>query len=184
MTAATQDFFAAGTSGDRNSASFAFKTVGDNVVGTIAEEPSIVEQTEFGTGTPKKDKNGNVMTMLCVTLQTELRNWEGATKPPSDENGVPKATTDDTGLRTLWVKFKLRDAIGDAIRKAGAKGLEVGGKLAVRYSANGVFNGFEIKEYAAVYKAPEPGQEFFAATKPADATKASGSKTWDQAPPF
>lgn len=186
MTAELTDFFAgSSSSGDRNSASAAFKAIGTVVTGTITEEPVLVQQTEFGNGTPKVDKNGRPIMQMIVSVQTDLRSWDGAIKPPTDENGIPKPPSDDTGLRTLWVKFKLRDAIADALRKAGAKGLAVGGKLAVAYTADSTFNGFSVKEYQAKYEAPvaTAGTDFFGGGQ-ASAPVAPPAKSFETDPPF
>lgn len=177
MTATTEDFFASTGSGDFNSASAAFKNVGDIVKGTIAEDPVLIDQTVFGSNDLKKDKNGNVLKQLVVTLQTEHRNWEAALKPAKDADGTPKPASADTGLRSLFVKFKLRDAIAEALKTAGAKQLEVGGELAVAYVDNETFNGFDVKVYKAQYKAPAKSNssaDFFGG----DAAKG------DSAPPF
>lgn len=156
----TADFFASTTS-NRNSASFKFDKVGDYVTGTIAEEPVLTDQSEYGTGTPKLDKNGNVMKQLVVVVQTNLRNWEKTTNPAKDENGNPKPASEDTGLRTLWVRFLMRDAIAAALKEVGATTLEVGGELSVAYTENSRFNGFDVKNYKAKYVKPTPAAGFF-----------------------
>lgn len=171
MTSPAKDFFAGSGTADRNSASAAFRTVGDVCIGVIVEEPIEIDQTVYGKGTPKLDKNGKVQTQLVVVLQTDSRNWDKALKTPTDETGASKPGSVDTGLRALFVKFKLRDAIGEAIRKAGASGLEVGGKLSVAYTNESTFNGNEVKEYAAKYEPPvtAAGADFFNAPAPAAA---------------
>jgi hypothetical protein len=162
MTATTEDFFAStGGSGDFLSASAAFKNVGDVIKGTIVEEPVLIEQTVFKSNEVKKDKNGNVLKQLVVVLQTEHRNWDAALKPAKDADGNPRPASDDIGHRALFVKFKLRDAIADALKEAGAKGLEVGGELAVAFTGTEDFNGFDVKNFKAQYKKPSGSASFF-----------------------
>ena len=180
MTTPTDFFSNTGTSSeDRNSASAAFKTIGDVIKGIVAEEPVVIDQTVYGTGAPKLDKNGKQQTQLVVVLQTEHRNWDKATNPAKDETGAPKPGAADAGLRALFVKFKLRDAIADALREAGTTTLEVGGELAVAYVSDEKFNSFDVKTYKAKYTPPaksNSSQDFFGTTitTPADAS----------APPF
>jgi len=53
----------------------------------------------------------------------------------------------------------MQKAIADAVRQVGAPGLEVGGKLQVRYSGQGqaTRRGYDPpKLYTAKYKRPEP----------------------------
>lgn len=154
MTATTEDFFAEQQQSDFLSASAAFKNVGDIVKGTICEEPTLIDQTEFNSREVKKAKNGNVLKQLVVVLQTEHRNWEAALKPAKDADGNPRPAADDIGKRALFVKFKLRDAIAEALKAAGAKSLEVGGELAVAFTGTEVYNGFDVKQYKAKYTAP------------------------------
>src|SRR4051794_6202440 len=83
-------------------ASAKFERIGDFVVGTVAEEPEVRQQTDLTTGTLKVWDDGRPMLQLVVTLQTEQR--DGA---------------DDDGLRRVYVKGKsLTDAVRDAVRKA------------------------------------------------------------------
>jgi hypothetical protein len=91
---------------------------GDVISGTICEEPFTAQQTDI-KGDLKTWDDGNPMMQLVVTLQTELRD-------PSVEN--------DDGRRRLYVKGALRSAIGDAVRKAGTKGIDEGGDLTVVYT--------------------------------------------------
>ena len=182
-TSSADDFLTAGNTSDRNSASFSFATPGTVVSGTVAEIGEQVQQTAFGTGVPKVDKKGNAVMMLPVTLQTDLRNWADATNPPTDDHDNVK---EDVGLRTIWLRYKLRDAVIDAVGKAGAK-LRIGGVLAARYTESTVVNGYNVKEYEARYTPPSAADNFL--NTPAPALAAAGSpvrdsKGWDASPPF
>lgn len=171
MTATAEDFFAQTPQGDFLAASAAFKAVGDIIKGTIVEEPVLIDQTVYNKPNElKRDKNGNVLKQLVVVLQTEHRNWDAALKPAKDADGNPRPPADDIGKRSLFVKFKLRDAIADALKAANAKSLEVGGELAVAFTAESEYNGYDVKEYQAQYKPPTnaASTDFFGETKKAD----------------
>jgi hypothetical protein len=58
------------------------------------------------------------MMQLVVTLSTDQRD---------------PANADDDGTRRVYVKGKLQQAVAGAIRKAGAKGLEIGGTITISY---------------------------------------------------
>ena len=95
-----------------------FDAHGDSVKGTITETPDLRQQTDFDTNAPLFWDDGKPKMQLVVTLATDQRD-------PSNP--------DDDGIRRLYVKGKLQQAVAGAIRKAGAKGLEVGGTLTVAY---------------------------------------------------
>lgn len=99
-----------------------FPTVGTSHSGRITEQPTVEQQRDFTTGNPKFWDDGNPMMQLVVTIQTDERD-------PSIDN--------DNGRRRLFVKGQLKTAIQEAVRAAGARGLEVGGHLTVTYTHNG-----------------------------------------------
>jgi hypothetical protein len=110
----------------------------DEVWGTIMSSETR-QQTDLG-GTPKTFDNGNPMWQVVITLLTEQREDD-----------------DDDGLRAVYAKGQMLKAIGDAVRKAGEKGIEDGGKLFVRYVGDAEptqrgFNG--AKQYIAKYEPP------------------------------
>lgn len=109
-----------------------FPTPGTKVVGTITRMPRVV--------TTRDEVKGKDIENIVVELETGER----------DENG-------DT-IRTLWVKpGYMRSALADAVKKAGRK-LEVGGKLAMRYTGDDMNvppkMGNRPKKYAAQYEPP------------------------------
>lgn len=146
MTTANDFLLAGGTPSAR------FPTVGTTVTGTVTRVGEPVQQRDFDSGEPKTWDNGDPMMQLPVDVQTDERDPE---------------ITDDDGVRTLYVKAALKKAIADAVRKSGAKGLEVGGTLSVTYSADG-----EVKKrgmnppklYSAVYAPPAGKAEQFLGT--------------------
>lgn len=99
-----------------------FSAIGTSYSGRITEQPTVEQQRDFTTGNPKFWDDGNPMMQLVVTIQTDQRD-------PSVE--------DDSGKRRLYVKGQLKSAVQDAVRAAGARGLEVGGTLTVTYTHDG-----------------------------------------------
>jgi hypothetical protein len=118
-----------------------FSNQGDTITGTITKPPFEKQQTVFGTDKPATYDNGDPKMQILVALSTPLRE---------DAN--------DDGDRTLYVASKkMKDAIADAMRNAGASDIEVGGTLSV------TFTGFDpasknpqnpAKLYAATYTKP------------------------------
>lgn len=152
MTTPTADQFLMGG----GVASAKFERVGDAITGTVHDAPEVRQQTDLSTGQPKFWDDGRPMMQLVVTLATSLRD-----------------DPDDDGLRRIYVKGKsLTDAVREAVRKAGGKGLEVGGRLTVRYTGDGAQTkkGFNPpKLYAAEYTRPtgEAANEFLGVSQPA-----------------
>lgn len=103
-------------------------------------------QTVFGTGEVKKWPSGDPMYQLVVHVQTTWRD-------PSIEN--------DNGVRAIYVKGKLfTDAVRDAVRAAGAPGVEVGGMIDVVYTGDDMSSKAPIKPkmYQVRYQAAPPQQ--------------------------
>lgn len=76
------------------------------------------------------------------------------------------AEPDDDGRRTLYVKSWMRSAIGDALRKAGAKEPEVGGTLSVTFThleAAERPGMSPSKKFSATYSAPPVTGGYFGA---------------------
>jgi hypothetical protein len=119
-----------------------FPTIGTTITGRIAQTPQARQQTDIETGEPLTFANGDPRMQIVVTLATAERD-------PTD--------ADDDGERALYIKGNMLTAIRDAVRKTGAKGLEVGGTLTITYTADGekknrAFNAPKL--YAAVYVPP------------------------------
>jgi hypothetical protein len=132
-----------------------FPQPGVTVGGRITETPKVEQQRDIQSGEAKFWNDGNPMMQLVVTVQTDQRD-------PSIE--------DDDGRRRIFIKGQMKNAVADAVRQAGAKGLEVGGTLHVRYTHDGEQKnrGFSPpKQYAAKYTAA--AQNELGATTPAPA---------------
>lgn len=101
------------------------------------------QQRDLQSGKPKCWDDGSPMMQMIITLQTAERN-------PEVEN--------DNGIRKLYVASKgMREALAAAVKKTGAAGLGVGGRLGMKYVRDGAptQRGFNPpKEYAARYEPP------------------------------
>lgn len=150
--------------GEQGAPSFKFTGINTGVRGTVVDQYSTFV-TEPGSREPKKYPDGNPIPQLNVTLQTELRNWKGIADksiPKNKETGQPLPPSEDTGLRRIYVKYQMRNAVGAAIKDAGATKLETGGELAVKQSGEqdqGKANPLPL--YEARYAKPAPSDSFF-----------------------
>lgn len=129
-----------------------FEKIGDTVEGQITDV-KVTQQTSMEDNTPLTWPDGSPRMQLVIALQTNERT-EGE---------------DDDGVRKLYAKggkyevaegtgTSMKDAIGDAVKKAGAKTIEEGGKLTVGHSGMGkkTNRGFSApKLYRAVYDPPK-----------------------------
>lgn len=118
-----------------------FPTLGTEVSGTITAIHPPEDQTD-PRGNVVKDKNQNPKKQVRIVLSTDLRD-------PADP--------EDDGARTLYVKGWMTGAIGQGVRKAGAKQPEVGGWLSVVFSDEepSTTPGFDpTKKYTATYRPP------------------------------
>jgi hypothetical protein len=147
-----QDFLMSG--GGAKSAKFS--TVGTSVTGPIVREPEVAQQTEFGTGRPLFWDDGKPRNQLVVQIQTDQRD-----------------DADDDGVRAIYIKGKsLTNAVREAVKAAGAPGLEVGGVLTVTYVGDGKADrGMPPKLYTAAYRraTAQAANAFLAAGEPAPA---------------
>lgn len=120
-----------------------FPTIGTTWKGTVLAKET-QQQRDLKTGEAKTWSDGSPMEQVVITLQTDARD--------------PERDGDD-GQRKLYVKGGMLAAIREAVRRAGATTVEIGGTLAVRYSGDGVPSqrGFNPpKQYTAEYRPPEP----------------------------
>lgn len=145
MSGMTPDEFLMGGGG---APSAKFEAPGTTVRGKITDL-QVRQQTDVRTREPLTWPSGDPKMQLLVTVQTDQRD-------PSIE--------DDDGERRIYVKGKrLTDATRDAVKAVGAKGLEVGGTVAVTYVRDGTPAGPGIsapKEYAVVYQRPNASAAF------------------------
>jgi hypothetical protein len=132
---------------------FSFGKIGDKVTGTITHQ-EITQQTDFDTDELMFTKQGKPLNQLVITLDTNLRNWEG-TSP--DSNCRERDASEDDGKRKVYVKSGGRDALAKAVRKSGNRGIKVGGKLSVELVDQVKVEGSKYKKkvFLDVYTAPE-----------------------------
>jgi len=102
-----------------------FENPGDTRVGTIAERPEAKQERDYdpnnpGGGKPKFYPSGDPIMGIHVVVQTDERD-------PSIE--------DDDGRRTFYIEGRyIKEAVRNAVRAAGAPGLEIGGQLRVTFT--------------------------------------------------
>jgi hypothetical protein len=128
-----------------------FEEIGDFVEGTV-QDAKMSQQTSMEDNTPLTWADGRPRMQLVVTLATEDRSGE-----------------DDDGTRRIYAKggnyevasgtgTSMKDAISDALKKAGTKSLDEGGRLKVAYTGIGkkTNRGFSApKLFRATYEAPK-----------------------------
>lgn len=127
--------------------SFPFAEIGDIVRGTITS-CEVRQQTDLENNKPLFWDDGSPRKQLVITLQTTLHDDD-----------------DDDGLRTIYAKggrfeiaegegLSMRDAIADAVKAAGGKGINPGDELAVGYTGKGkARRGYQpAKLYSASFK--------------------------------
>lgn len=118
-----------------------FPAIGAWVSGRITQKPAVEQQRDYTTGELKFWDDGNPQMQLVVTLATAERD---------------PANPEDDGTRRLFVKGQMKGAVAQAVRTAGAHGLEVGGTLTVKYTHDGEKSNPRFhapKQFAAQYVA-------------------------------
>lgn len=94
-----------------------FPEIGATVGGVIKSPPQVTQQTDID-GEKLFWPDGNERQQLEVTVLTDERDDE---------------IENDDGSRRIFVKGYMKNAVGDAVRDAGADDLEVGGSLFVTF---------------------------------------------------
>lgn len=125
--------------------SFSFDAIGDKVKGTIASFEA-GQQTDMDTDQPAFWPDGKPKMQVIVTLDTDLNEDAG-----------------DDGSRRIYLKGSKPDtslgAVRNAVKAAGASGLEVGATLELAFIGEGepTKKGWnKPKQYAARYTPPAP----------------------------
>ncbi len=103
-----------------------------------------MERRQSTTITGEKEfwPNGDVKWQIVYTIDTGV---------------IDPAIEDDDGVRKIYSKKNIDDAVRDAVRKSGYKGDLVGGRLGVKYVGDDVptqkgFNGAKL--FQALYEPP------------------------------
>ncbi|MEU4367531.1 hypothetical protein [Micromonospora chersina] len=117
--------------------------IGYTVIGTITETPKVEQMTKFESTELDFWPSGDPKMQIVVTLQTDERD-------PANEH--------DDGKRRLHIPPRMMACVREAIQRVGAKGLEIGGRLAVR-RIGGTGQTGDPFTFAAEYGAPavDPG---------------------------
>jgi hypothetical protein len=112
-----------------NSPSAKFDQPGTTVGGIITSTPRSKQEQEWNQATQRSDgppkffPSGDPIMAVLIDVQTQLRD-------PSIQN--------DDGIRTIYIQGKrLKDAVRDAVRQAGAQRLEVGAEIYVTFTGLG-----------------------------------------------
>jgi hypothetical protein len=89
----------------------------------ITQDPEVRQQTDFKTKEPKFFKNGDPMNQLVVTGQSTQLDPDDAA---------------DDGIRAAYIKGKqMTSAVREAVKAAGARGLDIGGDLTLTWVSGG-----------------------------------------------
>lgn len=122
---------------------------GDVVTGTVVSEPTVRQSRDYDTGLPATFPSGDPKMEVVVHIATGERN-------PDYE--------DDDGKRQVVMKLgkNLHLAVRQAVKAAGAKGLEEGGVLAITHAGtekktNSMGKKYEERLFTATYTPPKGG---------------------------
>lgn len=108
--------------------------------GTVIAPPEQRQRTNYQTKQPEFWPDGAPKMQVVVRLQTTERD-------PADPN--------DNGIRTLFVKGNMQNAVGTALRAVNAPGLRVGGELYVMWTGEQASSkGAPQKLFTAQYRQP------------------------------
>lgn len=152
-----EDFFAGGA----KSAKFHDGAIGTVIGGEIVDEPRVQQQRDYDTDELVFYQDGNPAMQMVVTVQAQA------------------ATEEDDGRRSFYIRGQLKQAVGEALRKAGARKPERGGKLWVKLTGEEPVQlrngkpGKPKKIHAAKYEPPAlaAAGQFFADDQPAAAPR-------------
>jgi len=136
--------------------------IGHTVIGTICEPPKVEQMKKYQSDELDFWPSGDPKMQIIVTLQTELR-----------DDG------EDDGRRRLYIEPRMMTCVRNAVKAAGAKGLEVGGRLAIRWiSGTGQGEG-NARQFAAEYAAPvvDPGSLLNGGSQPQQQAPAQAAST-------
>jgi hypothetical protein len=138
-TQSAEDFFMGGGRGEPSFDWGATQNAGNaklgaTIKGVITEIGEPTQQTDMATKAPKFFPDGQRRMQVAITLQTEMRNWEGVKPdgiPMDDQTGQPKAPHLDQGLRRIFVKGDMQRAVKEAAKRDLQRAPQPGDSLAV-----------------------------------------------------
>lgn len=120
------------------------KAIGHTTVGTIVDQPKAIQMTKYQSTELDYWPSGDPKMQIVVTIQTDERD---------------PANAQDDGRRRLHISPRMMRPVREAVQRAGAPGLAIGGRIAVRWiSGSGQGEG-NAREFAAEYAPPavDPG---------------------------
>lgn len=118
--------------------------IGHTVIGTITETPKVEQMKKYQSTELDYWPSGDPKMQIVLTVQTDQ---------------VDPSNAQDDGRRRLYIEPRMMPPVREAVQRAGAKGLEIGGRIAVRWiSGSGQGEG-NARQFAAEYAAPvvDPG---------------------------
>ena len=130
-------------SGGIKSISWKDNPVGHTVIGTIVDQPKAEQMKKYESEELDFWPSGDPKMQIVVTVQTDLRD-------PADAN--------DDGKRRLHISPRMMKPVREAVQRASAPGLAIGGRIAVRRTGGTGATGSPF-EFAAEYAPPalDPG---------------------------
>ncbi len=130
-----------------------FDNLGDTAIGTIVDEPKAVQMTKYQSTELDFWPSGDPKMQIVVTIQTDQRD-----------------DAQDDGRRRLHIPPRMMPPVREAIQAKGAKGLAIGGRIAVQWFAGTGQGEGNPKQYRAEYAPPavDPGS-LLASSAPAAA---------------
>lgn len=137
-----------------SSAGYSFLQINQTVTGQIITEPKVTQQRNFHDGQPAFWPSGDPKWQTVFQVQTQLRGYEGISKP---DHSKP-----DDGVRTLFIKGKhMEKAVKDAVLAAGGDFLTVGGFVQITYIGDDMESkaASKPKFFAVRYQPPAPGSQ-------------------------
>lgn len=145
--------------GSATAAKFPDREYGTVIGGEIVDDPRMQQQRDYTTGDPIVYQDGNPAMQMVIIVQTNM----------SDPT-IP----DDDGQRAFYVKGQMKQAIGEALKKAGATSPRRGGKLWLKY----------LEDKPSTLKNGKPGnpQKIYAAKYEPPAAAAAGQFFDEPAP--
>jgi hypothetical protein len=130
--------------GGTKSIKWADHSIGHTVIGTIVDQPKVEQMKKYQSTELDFWKSGDPKMQIVVTIQTDERD-------PSD--------ADDDGKRRLYIEPRMMQSVREAVQCAGAKGLAIGGRIALRWIAGSGVGEGNARQFAAEYAPPavDPG---------------------------
>lgn len=118
----------------------AFETLGTVVRGKIVDDPKVQQMRKYQSDELDFWPSGDPKMQIVVTIQTDQRD-------PAD--------AEDDGRRVLYIPPRMMQPVRDAVKAAGAKGLAVGGTIAVQWASGTGQGQGNPKVYTAAYQPPQ-----------------------------